>query len=300
MSTQDVATTTPTVTGVVQGDPPQQPTLGQRIVSMEHQFALAAPKGVEARQLVRDAMVALSKTPKLAECTPNSVLGGLMTMAQLGLRVGVLGHGWILPFWNSRAEWTDGNGRQQRGAFEAQLVIGYQGLVELAQRSHQIASISARSVRENDHFDLEYGIDERLVHRPATKDRGEATGYYAVVRIKGGGHTFYYMSHDEMLAYRDRFAMAKKDGKVVGPWRDHFEQMALKTCVRQLAKFMPKGTDLAIALAADESVRVDISPDADIAHVSDRIEAPSSDATPHVDTDGPPAEGALFDEGGQS
>ena len=176
MSNTDIAPSTPTVTGVVQPQQPSQPTLGQRIVGMEHQFALAAPRGVEARQIVRDAMTALSRTPKLAECTPSSVLGGLMTMAQLGLRVGVLGHGWLLPFWNSKAKWRDADGRERTGAFEAQLIIGYQGLVELAHRSHQVASISARTVRANDHFDLEYGIDERLVHRPAVADRETPPG----------------------------------------------------------------------------------------------------------------------------
>ena len=74
------------------------PTLSQQIVRMEDQFAMAAPRGIEAKQLVRDALTALRQNPELAECDPQSVLGGLMTMAQLRLRVGVLGHGWLLPF----------------------------------------------------------------------------------------------------------------------------------------------------------------------------------------------------------
>ena len=59
------------------------------------------PKGVEAAQLVRDALTAVRTNPKLAECEPNSVLGSLMTCAQLGLRPGVLGHAWLLPFWDT-------------------------------------------------------------------------------------------------------------------------------------------------------------------------------------------------------
>lgn len=274
------------------------PSLRQQVVRMEHQFAMAAPRGVEAAQIVRDVLTAISKNPRLAECVPESVLGGAMTMAQLGLRIGVdgLGHGWLIPFYNSRYEWTDTQGRKRKGANVAQLVIGYQGLVELAHRTDKIRSLSARTRHENDHFVLEYGIDEKLEHRPAAGDRGKPIGYYAVVRFTNGGHSFFYMSQEEMEAYRDRYAMAKtKDGTVIGPWKDTFEKMAHKTCVRQLSKFMPKSTELAIALAADDTVRVDLSPTADIEHVVAHIEpgevVHTPTATDDIPVEDPPAGG---------
>ena len=150
---------------------PEAASLRTSIQNMEHQFALAMPKGVEAAQLVRDALTSIQRNPKLAECDRFTVLGGLMTCAQLGLRPGVLGHAWLLPFWNAK------NRR-----FEAQLVIGYQGYAELANRSGQIKSMIARTVYSNDHFSIEYGLDDKLVHRPAmTEDRGIPIGYYAIV-----------------------------------------------------------------------------------------------------------------------
>lgn len=247
--------------------------LKMQIADMEHQFALAAPRGMEARQIVRDAQTAISQNPDLLKCDARSVLGGLMTMAQLGLRVGVLGHGWLIPFWD----------RQSR-SFKAQLVIGYQGLVELAYRSGRIAKITKHTVYANDHFSREYGSDEKLIHRPSSGDRGEPVHYYATVKIVGVAEAMFFdMSHAEMEAYRDRYAMAKKkDGTIVGPWRDNFQGMAEKTCLRQLSKLMPKGTDLAVALMADDSVRLDVSPHADIVEVSRHIEPERSDATPHV------------------
>lgn len=251
---------------------PQPPTLREQVTRMEHQFALAAPKGIEARQIVRDVLTAISQNPKLAECEPTSVLGAAMTMAQLGLRVGVLGHGWILPFWNARER-----------RFDAQLVIGYLGYVELAHRSGQIKSISARTVHANDHFEIEYGIDEKLIHRPAAGDRGIPIGYYAVCRTTTGGQSFHYMTTVEVEKHRDRYAMAKKkDGTVVGPWKSEFDAMAKKTCVRQLAKFMPRNTDLATAMSVDESVRIDLSPTTDPAHVSRHIEPPVAAETVSV------------------
>lgn len=238
-------------------------SLQQQVRSMESQFALAMPKGAEAAQLVRDALTAIRSNPKLAECEATSVLGALMTCAQLGLRPGVLGHAWLLPFYSTK------NRRQ-----EAQLVIGYQGLVELAHRSGRIKSLIARTVYANDHFDVDYGLEDRLVHRPNLKgERGDPLAYYAVAKFTTGGHAFIVVSHDEMIAYKNRYAMAKnRQGEVFGPWADNFEGMAHKTCVRQLAKWMPKSTDFSNALEADESVRVDLSADADPVHASAHVE----------------------------
>lgn len=235
--------------------PAQQrpPSLSDQIRSMEQQFAMAAPKGVEAAQLVRDALTALRQTPKLAECTPQSVLGSLMTCAQLGLRPGVLGHAYLLPFWDKR-----------QGGQVAQLVVGYQGLVELAHRSGKIQSLIARTVHENDTFDVDYGLEDKLVHKPYMGgDKGQPIAYYAVAKFTTGGHAFFVMSHPEMLEYRDKHAKARnRNGQVFGPWADNFEAMAHKTCVRQLSKWMPKSTELATAISADETVRVDLAPDA--------------------------------------
>lgn len=231
-------------TRMAQTAPAQQRprTLADQIKQMESQFALAMPKGAEAQQLVRDALTALRQTPALGECSPASVLGGLMTCAQLGLRPGVLGHAWLIPFKR-----------------EAQLVIGYQGLVELAHRSGQIKSLIARTVYEHDEFEVDYGLEDKLVHRPFMGgDKGQPIAYYAVAKFNSGGHAFYVMSHPEMVTYKNKNSKAGK----YGPWVDHFESMAHKTCVRQLAKWMPKSTDLATAIETDESVRVDLTPDA--------------------------------------
>lgn len=239
--------------------------LRTKIQQMEKHFQVAMPRGVEAVQLVRDALTCLRSNPKLAECEHNSVLGSLMTCAQLGLRpgVGVLGQAYLLPFWDKNADRPDGRGK---GAFKAQLVIGYQGYVELAHRSGRIASIHARTVYENDYFELEYGAaEDRWIHRPYLDGpRGKPRLFYAVGRTVDGGYSVTDpVNVADMEAYRDRHATAKKkDGQVVGPWVDHFEAMAHKTMVRRLMKLLPKSTEQQQAIAHDGAVRVDVTPDA--------------------------------------
>ncbi|WP_275779648.1 recombination protein RecT [Paenarthrobacter sp. Y-19] len=236
-----------------------------QIRSMEAQFQLAMPKGVEAAQLVRDAITVVRQNPKLSQCEPTSLLGSLMTCAQLGLRpgIGALGHAYILPFWS---------GKNRR--FEAQFILGYQGMVELAQRSGKISSISARIVYKNDTFDVDYGLEEKLIHKPVLFGaKGESIGYYAVVKFTTGGHTFIFANKSEIEEHRDKFATAKtKEGKIFGPWVDHFDAMAQKTVLRELFKFMPKSTEIQNAIVADESIRLDYSPTADLTQVSERVD----------------------------
>lgn len=275
----------------------ERPTLAGSIRNMESQFKLAMPRGMEATQLVRDALTALRTTRNLARCDQASVLGGLMTCAQLGLRPAVLGHAWLLPFWDKNAVTLDERGRERKGGYRAQLVIGYQGYRELAHRTGMIDTLIGRVVYENDTFDVDYGIADTLIHKPCmTGDRGPAVGYYTIVKYTTGGHAFWYMTRTECEQHRDRYAMAKKDGQVIGPWRDNFDEMAVKTTFLRLAKWMPKSTELASAIEADETIRVDTTLDnLDAMLHGERPEpepevdyAPPVPTTPRARRDGPP------------
>lgn len=234
--------------------------LRDAIISMQSQFEMAMPRGAEAVQLVRDAVTCLRTIRHLDRCEQNSVLGALMTCGQLGLRPGVLGHAWPLPFWDSRS-----------GGYKAQLVIGYQGYIELAYRSGKVADIVARTRYANEPFEVDYGLNANLVHKPVLDaDPGAPSAYYAIVRLVTGGSSFFVLSHRAAERYRDRHASARtKDGKIVGPWVNDFEAMAQKSCVRQLAKWMPKSAELATALAVDDGVRVDLTPNIDASAVTD-------------------------------
>ncbi|WP_250029704.1 recombination protein RecT [Paractinoplanes maris] len=268
-----------------------QNSLADKIRSMEKQFQLAMPKGAEATQLIRDALTALRTTKNLEKCDADSVLGSLMTCAQLGLRPGVLGHAWVLPFWTSKHH-KDENDRWV-GGHKAQLVIGYQGYIDLAHRAPKVASIIARTAYAGDAFDVDYGIADTIIHKPNLfGERGDPIAYYAIVKYDGGGYAFFVMSHADMLRYRQDNATAKtREGKVFGPWVDNFEGMAHKTCVRQLAKWMPKSTELAQAIAADEGVRVDLRPQADVAEVTDHPEVVEGEVIDTPATDGQAADG---------
>lgn len=225
------------------------------IARNQEQFTAAMPKGREATQLIRDAMNCLRTIPKLDECDDMSLIGSLMTAAQLGLRPGVLGQCWPLPFWDSKAKHR-----------RAQLVIGYKGYVQLAHQSGMVADVIARPVYSADTFDVEYGLNERLVHKPFMDgERGESIAYYCVIRYRSGGYAFLVMSQSEVDHHRDRYATSRNaDGELFGPWTDPDDSvdMALKTVFLQLAKWAPKSPEVVLAMQWDSRVRTDTSPDA--------------------------------------
>lgn len=260
---------------------PEGTTLRDQIQQMEAQFAMAMPKGMEAAQLVRDALTCLRQTPDLADCTPESVLGSLMTCAQLGLRPGVLGHAWVLPYWDNKS-------RKRI----AQLIVGYKGMVDLAYRNPKVASVIGRTVYEGDTFEVDYGLEDNLIHKPAmTGARSKPIAHYAIFKTVDGGRAFWVMTEDEMQAWKDRYAPKNRQGKIVGPWVSDYEAMARKTVLLRLAAWMPKSTELAYALEVDNGVRTNVDPTASLTEVTHHYDGDTVDGEVVAETADTPPDG---------
>jgi len=239
-------------------------TLAQQLERMTPEFQAAMPKGREATQLVRDAMTCLRTIKNLDKCDPESFLGSLMTCAQLDLRPGVasLGHAWPLPYWDNT---------QKR--HRAQLIVGYKGYIELGYRSGKLAGIASRVVYEGEEFEIEFHEDgDRLLHKPSYRGlRGEPVCFYSVARVVGGGYSLTDpMSVEEMQQHRDRHAPRDRNGKIVGPWIDHFLPMGKKTMILRNFALLPKSAEMVSAMQADNGIRVDLTPTADAGEVTER------------------------------
>ena len=216
-------------------------------------IAAVLPKHVTPDRMVRIALGALRQNPKLMQCTTESLVGGVMQCAQLGLEPNTpLGHAYLIPF-DKRAK---KNGQWVVERTDVQVVMGYKGLIDLARRSGQIVSIAAHAVYENDVFEFEYGLDEKLKHVPTDVNRGEIVHFYAVAKLVGGGHAFEVMSatavnriRDESNGYKTAVRM-KKEGEHI--WTQHYEQMGRKTVLRRLFKYLPVSIELATAVSMDE------------------------------------------------
>ena len=229
--------TTVNQTGIIQkqaenkavAQPTNNKTLRDLVTVMQGEIAKALPKVITPDRFTRIALSAISNNPKLEECTKLSFLGALMNSAQLGLEPNTpLGQAYLIPYYN---------GKNKR--YECQFQIGYKGLLDLAYRSGEIATIQAHIVFENDSFEYELGIDPVLKHKPAPSNRGNMTYAYAMFQLKNGGKAFVVMSKDDIIAHGKKYS--KTYG--AGPWQTDFESMAKKTVLKQLLKYAPIRSD---------------------------------------------------------
>jgi recombination protein RecT len=218
--------------------------------SQKSTLAAVLPKHVGADRMLKIALGALRTTPKLMQARTDTLLGAIIQCAQLGLEPNTpLGHAYLIPFEN-----------RSKGITEVQIVFGYKGLIDLARRSGQIVSIAAHEVREHDHFEYEYGLDEKLVHRPSMGERGNVIAFYAVAKLVGGGYAFEVMSRADVEAIRNESqgwktaVRFKKEAS--SPWGAHFVEMGRKTVLRRLFKFLPVSIELATAATLDGKAAV--------------------------------------------
>ena len=222
------------------------------------------PKHMSSERMFQLAMSCYNQTPKLNQCSPQSVLSCLMKCSALGLEpsaVDGLGRAYILPFFNKNT-----------GSYEATFLIGYKGEIDLARRSGQIKDISARVVREGDEFEYEYGLTECLRHVPSTEpiDGRPITHVYMVAHFKDGGHYIDVMSKEEVEEVRKRSKSPNN-----GPWKSDWPAMARKTVIRRAFPYLPVSVEAEGAVAQDDTTPV-MYDDEGIQLFPDSIEVPAN------------------------
>lgn len=209
------------------------------------------PKHMTPERMASIAISAAQRSPLLLECTPSSIFLCLKSAAQLGLDAGgLLGSAYLVPFKNGKT-----------GQYEAVLIPGYRGLIDLCRRSGELAKLEARVVMEGDTFDIDYGAGT-ITHKPqirkleadteAPSESGPIpTGFiaaYAVATFKTGHTQIEMMDAVDVDRIRRRSKAAKD-----GPWMTDYSEMARKTVVRRLVKYLPVSVELANAMAIEDA-----------------------------------------------
>lgn len=221
--------------------------IADMIKVMEPQIKRALPEVITVERFTRMALSALNTTPKLRECTQMSFLAALMNAAQLGLEPNTpLGQAYLTPYNN-------------KGTLECQFQIGYKGLIDLGYRNPNMQIISAQEVYENDEFIYELGLNPKLIHKPALKDRGEVKLFYGLFKLTNGGFGFEVMSKNDIDQYAKEYSKSFESS--YSPWTTNYNSMAKKTVIKQALKYAPLQADIRRILSTDESVKNDIGQD---------------------------------------
>lgn len=188
------------------------------------QLAAVVPDHIKIDKLIRVCQSQINSNPDLGMVEPAKLMAGIMRCAQLGLEPGAaFSKVHLIPFNN-----------RKKGTKELNVIVGYQGLIELARRSGEVSEIYAETIRANDNFEISHGLNRDLKHSfDFGKPRGEIIGSYAVCKYKDGGHHFITLDLEELEAVRTR-------SKYPNPiWKSDTGEMAKKTAIRRLAKLMP-------------------------------------------------------------
>jgi recombination protein RecT len=208
----------------------------------------------KALKFMSAVVYSMSKTPKLQNCTKESLLQAFMCCAELGLYPSnVAGEAYVIPYGDT-----------------AQFQLGYQGIITLLYRSGNVMALYAEIIYEKDEFRCSLGTNQELVHEAnLLGDRGDPVGAYAVAKLKSGERIFKVLPKETIFKFREKSQGYNRDlvkekehskkknkypFKANSPWypeNDPDLMMWKKTAVKQLSKLLPKNSEIFDAIAKD-------------------------------------------------
>ncbi|MDE6742088.1 MAG: recombinase RecT [Muribaculaceae bacterium] len=174
------------------------------------------------------AVQAMLANNHLIECATNYPLefaNALKNVALTGSTLNpVLKQGYLVPF---------------KG--KVQFMPSYMGLIDVLVNSGLVKKIEAHCVYKGDKFDIQYGTNGHLIHKPDPwGERSEKTvlgAYYYAVLIDGA-EIFDQMNKAEVDLIKQRSPSVAK--KKQSPWDSDYLEMMKKTLVRRAFKMIPK------------------------------------------------------------
>lgn len=233
-------TTTTQPQGAIQKGSSNQMNIKRAIEVARPSLAEVCPKHVDLDRLIKVILFAVNKNPTLAGCTPTSIVQCAMGAAELGLDLGgSLGQAYMVPYKNT-----------------AQFIIGYRGFIHLARQSGTIASIASHVVYRGDKLSVNFA-EEHILHEPDldAEDMADSdiVAVYAIARFKDGSRQVEVMTRRQVDAIRRRSKASDN-----GPWKTDYAEMARKTVIRRLCKYLPLSPELAKAIEIDDAATFDV------------------------------------------
>ena len=216
----------------------------ENTASLVAQYAKTLAGDDRAKFFAAHVSLLARDNPALAEAEQQSLLTAMMACVHLDLPPNTPeGYAYVIPYKNHRS-----------GKTYAQFQVGYKGLVELAYRSGQIKSLSAEIVLPGDEFEVQFGSERKLVHKPKLDiDRTDVKDFeaaYATATLENGETVFEVMTKSEI----DKVMKSAKAKSTDAPWKTWTAEMIKKTVIKRLTKLLPKSAKdnrLAYAVSFD-------------------------------------------------
>ena len=191
---------------------------------------------------------AVATNPALTECDPATILSAGLLGETLQLSPSPqLGQYYLVPF-NDR----------KLGRKVAQFQLGYKGYIQLAIRSGQYKKLNAMAIKEGElikYDPLNEEIEVQLIEDDAEREAAPTIGYYAMFEYLNGFRKVLYWSKEKMESHALQYSQGYKAKKGYTFWEKSFDDMAIKTMLRQLiSKWGIMSIDFQKAYEADMGV----------------------------------------------
>lgn len=199
-------------------------------------FVDSLPRGMTVEAFRGAVLLAVAKEPKLVEHMPSLLMSCRQCAAD-----GLMPDGREAALVVYRTQDPPKSGKFIN---KVQYLPMVAGLIRLARQSGEIGAMSARVVYTSDEFDVEYGDNEHIRHRPNFDDeKPTIRAVYAIAKLRDGSIEREVMT----LAQVERIRLKSK-AKDAGPWVDHYDEMARKTVLKRILKRLPRSSRLEQAL----------------------------------------------------
>ena len=183
------------------------------------------PKDADFDKLKNSFISAVRNNPKIAECSPASIIDTLRYSAQLGLETGAAEEFYIVP-------------RKNNGKMIATFQWGYLGRIKMGVQSGLLKDWKSEIVYQDDEFELDLFKNTVHYHRPGDK-RKDPKGAYCLINLTTGGTIVKYLSKAQLDAKRS-------DSATDAYWKtgetSMMEKVVLLEGLRQLPKSKVKIT----------------------------------------------------------
>jgi recombination protein RecT len=188
----------------------------------------ALPPGMSKDKFTRAAITAIQKNPSILEGEKNSLYSSLVESANVGLLCD--GKQAALVIFNTNV----GSKQQPRWIKKVQFMPMVGGIVLNLGRAG--VTVDTQVVHENDDFEVSFGDDPRIFHKPAQlgADRGTMIGAYAICRTKDGAVYREVMDKAQIEAVRNQ--SKAKDSLM---WTQFASEGWRKTVLRRCSKRIP-------------------------------------------------------------
>ena len=206
--------------------------------TFKQQVALSLPSHMTPDRFTRIALTAFTKTPKLLECTRESLLRCLMDCSSMGLEPDGR-HAHLIPYRDNRRNVTD-----------CTLIIDYKGIIELVRRDPKVLDVQCFTIRQNDTASWENGVVSHSF--PIGGDRGAVIATYTVITWANGQRS---TGEPFQKADAEKARKSSRSGES-GPWKDHFDEMWKKSNIRRDSKMWSLSPEIRAALDKDDD-RID-------------------------------------------